>query len=229
MSDLSTDATVITIDGSSASGKGTLAQNIAVKLNWRILDSGAIYRVIGLVAERYDLVNQELSLIKKLRTIKIQFLNQGCLINDEDVSRKIRTEEVGKLASRVAAFPNLRSEILDLQRSFRKAPGVVADGRDMGTVVFPDAEVKFFLKASAEARAQRRYNELKNRGFDVRLPLLLEEILDRDSRDSARSVAPLRPADDSIVIDSSQLSALEVAERALNTLEKKGIYRKKSF
>ena len=222
---MTTEAKVITIDGSSASGKGTLAQNIAEKLNWRILDSGAIYRVIGLVAERYDLLNDERALIKKLEDIDIQFLSHGCFVDDEDVSEQIRTEKVGKLASNIATFSNLRAEVLDLQRGFRKAPGLVADGRDMGTVVFPDAEVKFFLEASAEARAQRRYNELKNKGFDVRLPLLLEEILDRDARDRERSVAPLRPADDSILIDSSQLSAFEVTEVALSTLEKLGIYR----
>ena len=224
---MTTEAKVIAIDGSSASGKGTLAKSIAEKLNWRILDSGSIYRVIGLVAKRYNLLEKEQLLIKKIRGIEIQFLQHGCFVDDEDVSEQIRTEEVGKLASTIAAYPNLRSEVLDLQRGFRKAPGLVADGRDMGTVVFPEAEVKFFLEASAETRAQRRYNELKNKGFDVTLPLLLEEILDRDARDRERSVAPLRPADGSILIDSSQLSAFEVAELALNTLEKKGIYRKK--
>ena len=222
---MTTEAKVITIDGSSASGKGTLAKNIAEKLNWGILDSGAIYRVIGLVAERYDLLNDERALIKKLEDIDIQFLSHGCFVDDEDVSEQIRTEKVGKLASNIATFSSLRAEVLDLQRGFRKAPGLVADGRDMGTVVFPDAEVKFFLEASFEARAQRRYNELKNKGFDVRLPLLLEEILDRDARDRERLVAPLRPADDSILIDSSQLSAFEVTEVALSTLEKLGIYR----
>ena len=222
---MTTEAKVITIDGASASGKGTLAKNIAEELDWGILDSGAIYRVIGLVAERYDLLKDERALIKKLEDIEIQFLSHGCFVEDEDVSEQIRTETVGKLASNIATFANLRSEVLDLQRGFRKAPGLVADGRDMGTVVFPDAEVKFFLEASAEARAQRRYNELKNKGFDVRLPLLLEEILDRDVRDRERSVAPLRPADDSILIDSSQLSAFEVTEVALSTLEKLGIYR----
>ena len=153
-------------------------------------------------------------------------MNRRCFVDDEDVSEQIRTEKVGKLASNIATFPNLRAEVLDLQRGFRKAPGLVADGRDMGTVVFPDAEVKLFLEASAEARAQRRYLELKNKGFGVSLPTLLEEILDRDARDRERSAAPLRPADDSILIDSSHLSAFEVAELALNTLEQKGIYRK---
>lgn len=223
---MTTEAKVIAIDGSSASGKGTLAKSIAEKLNWRILDSGSIYRVIGLVAKRYNLLEKEQLLIKKIRGIEIQFLQHGCFVDDEDVSEQIRTEEVGKLASTVAAYPNLRSEVLDLQRGFRKAPGLVADGRDMGTVVFPEAEVKFFLEASAETRAQRRYNELKNKGFDVTLPLLLEEILDRDARDRERSVAPLRPAEDSILIDSSQFSAFEVAGLALDILEKKGIYRK---
>ena len=184
---------MIAIDGSSASGKGTLAKSIAEKLNWRILDSGSIYRVIGLVAKRYNLLEKEQLLIKKIGGIEIQFLQHGCFVDDEDVSEQIRTEEVGKLASTIAAYPKLRSEVLDLQRGFRKAPGLVADGRDMGTVVFPEAEVKFFLEASAETRAQRRYNELKNKGFDVTLPLLLEEILERDARDRERSVAPLRP------------------------------------
>ena len=216
---------VITVDGSSASGKGTLAKNIAEKLNWGILDSGAIYRVIGLVAGRYKLVNKEQSLIRKLRTVDIEFLNGGCFIDGVDVGDEIRTEEVGKLASKIATFPKLREEVLNLQRGFRRAPGLVADGRDMGTVVFPKAEVKFFLNASAETRAQRRFNELKNRGFDVTLPLLLEEILDRDARDRERLIAPLRPAVDSILIDSSQLSAAQVADVAMCTLEEKGIYR----
>ena len=149
---MTTDAKVIAIDGSSASGKGTLARSIAEKLNWRILDSGSIYRVIGLVAERYNLLEKEQLLIKKIGVIDIQFLKHGCFVDDEDVSEQIRTEEVGKLASTIAAYPNLRSEVLDLQRGCRKPPGLVADGRDMGTVVFPEAEVKFFLEASAEAR-----------------------------------------------------------------------------
>ena len=217
---------VIAIDGPSASGKGTLASNIARELGWVTLDSGAIYRAIGLLAGRLGLLDQESELVLKLRDFDLRFENGSCFLADEDLTQEIRTEEVGKMASAIASFPSLRETVLNLQRDFRRPPGLVADGRDMGTIVFPNADLKIFLDASAEARAERRYNELKNKGFDVSLPLLLEEILDRDARDRERSVAPLRPADDSILIDSSQLSAFEVTEVALSTLEKLGIYRK---
>ena len=214
---------VIAIDGPSASGKGTLALNIATELGWLILDSGAIYRLIGLLADRFGLLHQEEKLIAKLQEVDFRFDQGNCYIDDEDVTEKIRTEEVGKLASIIASFPSLREAVLELQRGFRRLPGLVADGRDMGTVVFPSADLKIFLEASAQARAERRYNELKNKGFDVTLPLLLEQILERDKRDSERSVAPLIPADDSILIDTSDLSVAAVTKLVLGFVNEKGL------
>lgn len=214
---------VIAIDGPSASGKGTLALNIATELGWLILDSGAIYRLIGLLASRFNLVDQEEKLIAKLQACDFRFEEGNCYIDDEDVTEEIRTEEVGKIASIVASFPGLREAVLELQRGFRRLPGLVADGRDMGTVVFPSADLKIFLEASAQARAERRYNELKNKGLDVTLPLLLEQILERDKRDSERSVAPLIPADDSILIDTSDLSVAAVTKLVLGFVNQKGL------
>jgi len=214
---------VIAIDGPSASGKGTLALNIATELGWLILDSGAIYRLIGLLASRYNLVDQEEKLIANLQAFDFRFEEGNCYIDDEDVTEEIRTEEVGKIASIVASFPGLREAVLELQRRFRRPPGLVADGRDMGTVVFPSADLKIFLEASAQARAERRYNELKNKGLDVTLPLLLEQILERDKRDSERSVAPLIPADDSILIDTSDLSVAAVTKLVLGFVNQKGL------
>ena len=213
---------VIAIDGPSASGKGTLASNIARELGWATLDSGAIYRAIGLFAGRLGLLDQESELVLKLRDFDLRFENGSCFLADEDLTQEIRTEEVGKMASAIASFPSLRETVLDLQRDFRRPPGLVADGRDMGSIVFPNADLKIFLDASAEARAERRYNELKNKGFDVNLPLLLEQMLQRDKKDSERSVAPLIPAEDSILIDSSALSILDVTESVLDLVKQKG-------
>ena len=213
---------VIAIDGPSASGKGTLASNIARELGWVTLDSGAIYRAIGLLAGRLGLLDQESELVLKLRDFDLRFENGSCFLADEDLTQEIRTEEVGKMASAIASFPSLRATVLNLQRDFRRPPGLVADGRDMGTIVFPNADLKIFLDASAEARAERRYNELKNKGFDVSLPLLLEQMLQRDKKDSERSVAPLIPAEDSILIDSSGLSILDVTESVLDLVKQKG-------
>ena len=213
---------VIAIDGPSASGKGTLASNIARELGWATLDSGSIYRAIGLLAGRLGLLDQESELVLKLRDFDLRFENGSCFLADEDLTQEIRTEEVGKMASAIASFPSLRETVLDLQRDFRRPPGLVADGRDMGTIVFPNADLKIFLDASAEARAERRYNELKNKGFDVNLPLLLEQMLQRDKKDSERSVAPLIPAEDSILIDSSGLSILDVTKSVLDLVKQKG-------
>ena len=213
---------VIAIDGPSASGKGTLASNIARELGWVTLDSGAIYRAIGLLAGRLGLLDQESELVLKLRDFDLRFENGSCFLADEDLTQEIRTEEVGKMASAIASFPSLRATVLNLQRDFRRPPGLVADGRDMGTIVFPNADLKIFLDASAEARAERRYNELKNKGFDVSLPLLLEQMLQRDKKDSERSVAPLIPAEDSILIDSSGLSILDVTKSVLDLVKQKG-------
>ena len=213
---------VIAIDGPSASGKGTLASNIARELGWVTLDSGAIYRAIGLLAGRLGLLDQESELVLKLRDFDLRFENGSCFLADEDLTQEIRTEEVGKMASAIASFPSLRATVLNLQRDFRRPPGLVADGSDMGTIVFPNADLKIFLDASAEARAERRYNELKNKGFDVSLPLLLEQMLQRDKKDSERSVAPLIPAEDSILIDSSGLSIFEVTKSVLDLVKQKG-------
>ena len=213
---------VIAIDGPSASGKGTLASNIARELGWVTLDSGAIYRAIGLLAGRLGLLDQESELVLKLQDFDLRFENGSCFLADEDLTQKIRTEEVGKMASAIASFPSLRETVLNLQRDFRRPPGLVADGRDMGTIVFPNADLKIFLDASAEARAERRYNELKNKGFNVSLPLLLEQMLQRDKKDSERSVAPLIPAEDSILIDSSGLSILDVTKSVLDLVKQKG-------
>ena len=213
---------VIAIDGPSASGKGTLASNIARELGWATLDSGSIYRAIGLLAGRLGLLDQESELVLKLRDFDLRFENGSCFLADENLTQEIRTEEVGKMASAIASFPSLRETVLNLQRDFRRPPGLVADGRDMGTIVFPNADLKIFLDASAEARAERRYNELKNKGFDVSLPLLLEQMLQRDKKDSERSVAPLIPAEDSILIDSSGLSIFEVTKSVLDLVKQKG-------
>ena len=213
---------VIAIDGPSASGKGTLASNIARELGWVTLDSGSIYRAIGLLAGRLGLLDQESELVLKLRDFDLRFENGSCFLADENLTQEIRTEEVGKMASAIASFPSLRETVLNLQRDFRRPPGLVADGRDMGTIVFPNADLKIFLDASAEARAERRYNELKNKGFDVSLPVLLEQLLQRDKKDSERSVAPLIPAEDSILIDSSGLSILDVTKSVLDLVKQKG-------
>ena len=216
-------AKVIAIDGPSASGKGTLALNLANELGWPVLDSGAIYRLIGLLADRLDLLDKEEELIARLQQFNFRFEQGSCYIDDEYVTEKIRTEEVGKMASTIATFRELRKAVLELQRGFRRPPGLIADGRDMGTVVFPDADLKIFLEASAHARAKRRYNELKNKGFDVTLPLLLDQILERDKRDSERSVAPLIPASDSILIDTSDLSIAGMTKRVLGLVAEKDL------
>ena len=171
-------APVMTIDGPSGAGKGTLCQLLAEKLGWHLLDSGAIYRVLSLAALHHDVeLDSEAALVPLAANLDVQFQVEGELVKvileGEDVSRTIRTEEVGNAASKIAAFPRVREALLRRQRAFRQAPGLIADGRDMGTVVFPEADVKIFLDASAEERAQRRYKQLQDKGFDVnfeRLP-----------------------------------------------------------
>lgn len=188
-------APVMTIDGPSGAGKGTLCQRLAEKLGWHLLDSGAIYRVLSLAALHHDVeLDSEASLVPLAANLDVQFQVEGDLVKvileGEDVSRTIRTEEVGNAASKIAAFPRVREALLRRQRAFRQAPGLIADGRDMGTVVFPEAEVKIFLDASAEERAQRRYKQLQDKGFDVNFERLLTEIRERDDRDRNRATAP---------------------------------------
>lgn len=213
---------VITIDGPSGSGKGTLAGLLSKRLGWNFLDSGALYRLLAFAATNHgvDLTNEEV-LTKLAAHLDAQFIpsdgnrSQRMILEGEDVTEVIRTELVGAGASQVASLPAVREALLQRQRAFREAPGLVADGRDMGTVVFPDADLKFFLTASAEERARRRFFQLKANGVDVNLASLLEEIVARDARDTQRAVAPLKPAEGAIVLDSTQLSIEQVLDRIL--------------
>jgi CMP/dCMP kinase len=210
---------VLTIDGPSGSGKGTVAQIIAGRLGWHFLDSGALYRLLGLAAAKAGVpLTDGPALARLSQAVEIRFVPRpgdvsGVLLNGDDVGDEIRTEMAGERASIVAAIPEVRAALLKKQRDFRKLPGLVADGRDMGTTVFADALFKVFLTASAEVRADRRYKQLKEKGFDVNLARLLGEIRERDQRDAARPVSPLKPADDAIVLDCSQLSINEVVDR----------------
>jgi cytidylate kinase len=214
-------APVLAIDGPSGSGKGTIARRVAESLGWHLLDSGALYRLAALAASRSgngDAPEQELARIAA--NLDVRFTTdpsgeeQVWLAGDE-VTADIRTEECGRLASHVAALPAVRQALLGLQRGFRETPGLVADGRDMGATVFPDAFLKVFLTASAGERARRRYKQLKDKGIDVSLPALSRHIEDRDKRDSERSVAPLRAAEDARLLDSSNLTIDEVTRTVL--------------
>jgi CMP/dCMP kinase len=223
MNDTSTVA-VITIDGPSGSGKGTLARAVAERLGWHLLDSGALYRIVGVMClERGVDFDDETAVAALAGALDIRFENDGVWVDGVDKADVIRTEDAGVNASRVAHWPEVRNAVLALQRAFRKSPGLVADGRDMGTVVFPDAQLKFFLDASAEERAQRRYKQLKNKGLSVSLPGLLAQIQERDARDRGRAVAPLIPADDAMVIDSTSMSIEDVLERVMTEAKSLGL------
>ena len=209
-------AGVITIDGPSGSGNGTIAQLVAQRLGWHCLDSGALYRLVGLAAARAGIGDDQFDELARIaRTMDASFPGGRILLDGDDVSLEIRSEKAGNAASRVAAVPQVRSALLDWQRAYARQPGLVADGRDMGTVVFPDAQVKIFLTASAEERAQRRYNQLKEKGLDANLSDLVAEIRERDERDQNRSVAPLVAASDALLVESTALSIDEVLEKVL--------------
>lgn len=207
---------IITIDGPSGTGKGTMANLLSQHLGWRCLDSGALYRLVGLAVKRAGINTENVEKVSEIvRNMDINFRPDGIRMSSEDVTNAIRTEEIGNMASKIAAIPEVRTELLAWQRDYVQEPGLVADGRDMGTTVFPEARLKIFLTASPEERAKRRYKQLKEKGLDVNLKNLIEEIRKRDDRDQNRSVAPLRAADDALVIESTRLSIEDVFNRIL--------------
>jgi CMP/dCMP kinase len=205
---------VITIDGPSASGKGTIAKRVAEALGFRYLESGALYRLIALLGLRKD-IDQEPALAEAAEHMDVSFQGDEIYLEDQEVSQQIRHEAVGNRASEVARMPKVRQALLTRQRAFRRPPGLVADGRDMGTVVFPDAGLKIFLTASPDVRAERRYKQLIEKGISANLRALSRDLAERDARDANRPVAPLVPAPDSQVLDSSALSIEAVVERIL--------------
>lgn len=218
---------VVTIDGPGGSGKGTISQLLAARLGWHYLDSGALYRALGLAAQDVGIpLTDALSLARLARETQLDFQLQAdgsarVILNGQDVSLGLRTEECGRWASEVAVWPEVRAALLQKQHDFRRGPGLVADGRDMGTTVFPVARLKIFLTASPEVRAERRYKQLKEKGLDASLPLLLGEIRVRDARDAGRAASPLRPADDAQILDTSTMGINEVVELILERLRQR--------
>ena len=218
------DVPVITIDGPGGSGKGTIAHRVAEQLGWHCLDSGALYRIVGVVGLQRGLsLTDEAALVAMAGKLDIRFEPGHVWVDGLDMEDAIRGEEAGTAASAVGALPALRAALLQRQRDFAAKPGLVADGRDMGTVVFPAAPVKVYLTASAEARAERRYNQLKNKGMSVSLPDLLADIRARDERDMNRPVAPLRPAADARIVDSTDMSIEEVTAAVLAFAAENGV------
>lgn len=208
---------VVTIDGPSGSGKGTIATRLASLLGWNILDSGALYRVLGHAAAQAGIPLDAAEPLADLALeMDIRFQDGKVLLDGKDVSLAIRSEQAGNAASRVAVLPEVREALLQWQRACATAPGLVADGRDMGSVVFPAAAVKVFLDASPEERARRRYNQLIEKGLSANLKSLIAEIRERDDRDRNRSVAPLRAPQGALIVDSTALSIEEVLERVLS-------------
>ena len=218
-------APVITVDGPGGSGKGTIAMRVAEKLGWHFLDSGALYRLVAVAAmDRGVAADDEETLGEVACNLDVSFGISGegmvILLDGNYITGRLRSEQVSVMSSKIATFPVVRAALVERQRAFRKTPGLVADGRDMGTVIFPDAILKIFLTASAEARAQRRYKQLKEKGESVNLSRLFRDIKKRDERDSGRAVAPLRPAPDAHVIDSTELGINEVLQVIDNLIEK---------
>ncbi len=213
---------VVAIDGPVGSGKGTIARRIATSLGWHLLDSGALYRLVALASVKRGVAETEEEDLAALASdLSVEFEtdqsgNERIFLDGEDVTSDIRSEECGRVASAVASFSGVRAALLEIQRSFRKKPGLVADGRDMGSTVFPNAFLKVYLTASAEERAKRRHKQLKDKGIDVSLPALSRDIEDRDRRDSERTVAPLRPAADARLLNSSGQSIDEVTQTVLD-------------
>jgi cytidylate kinase len=226
--DLSSAIPVITIDGPTASGKGTLADCVARALGWKVLDSGALYRLTALAAldQRRD-TRDEGVVAQVARNLDVEFKDNRVFLAGNDVTGRIRKEQVGNLASKVAAYGLVRMALMERQRAFRRAPGLVADGRDMGTVIFPDAPLKIFLVADVVSRAQRRCKQLKEKGFSANLPNLLKDIEARDQRDRARLAAPLVAAPDAVTVDSSRLSINETVKVVLDLWSRSGAQKAK--
>jgi len=207
---------VIAIDGPSASGKGTVAQLVADKLGFHYLDSGALYRIVAFAARQNNIAwNDALSVTACAKTLKIEFINEQVLLNNQDVSNEIRTEEIGKGASQVAVHAPLRAALVDMQHSFCKAPGLVADGRDMGTVIFPEAELKVFLTASTETRALRRYKQLLGKNQPANYENILQDLTERDARDKGRASAPLLMADDAVLLETDNVGISDAVDYIL--------------
>jgi cytidylate kinase len=204
---MSNEVPVIAVDGPSASGKGTVAEHVAHELGFRYLDSGAIYRVAALAGRMADIsLDDESGLVALVANLDLRFASGEIFLNGDNVTHSVRSEEMGNDASRIAVLPRLRTALLQRQRDFRQPPGLVADGRDMGSVVFPDAMLKIYLTASVEARADRRYKQLKHKGMYANLAAILEDLRLRDARDSGRSAAPLKICNDAIVLDTTHLT-----------------------
>ena len=217
---------VLTIDGPGGAGKGTVCQLVAKQLGWHLLDSGALYRLTALAASKHGVaLDNEDSVAVLAKHLDVQFIPQDeglvhTILEGEDVSTDIRTEQVGSMASKVASLPAVRQALLERQRDFAQAPGVVADGRDMGTVVFPDAPVKIYLTASAEERAKRRFLQMQEKGVDSDIEEILRDIQERDDRDMNREIAPLKPAVDSLVVESTNMSIDQVLDVVMTELKR---------
>ena len=229
MNSLTTNAPVITLDGPGGAGKGTVSMRLAQALGWHLLDSGALYRLVGLAAEHHGVaLDNEPALSVLAEHLDVQFLIGKddlvqVMLEGENVSHELRTERVGGLASQVAVLNGVRNALLARQRDFAEAPGLICDGRDMGTVVFPNAPLKIYLTASADERAKRRLEQLRSKGVAANLCDLKNDILERDARDMNRASAPLKPAEDALQVDSTQLSITQVVDLILAEAKSRGL------
>ncbi len=225
---MTAQVSVIAIDGPTGSGKGTVSRGLARRLGWHLLDSGALYRLVALAARHRGVSLEDVAgLVSAAETMAVEFSaasdDEQIMLEGQDVTGALRTEEAGADASRVGAIPEVRAALLERQRGFAQPPGLVADGRDMGSVVFPQSVIKVFLTAAPEERARRRYKQLSEKGIDVSLATLSREIVERDQRDANRPIAPLRPAADARVLDSTGLTAEQVIETVLRWVDDAGL------